>query len=191
MKNLFGKSGQTLLEVVVTIGISSIIILSIVALGITVQRNATFARTSTQASKLAEEGVELVRSIRDQEGSVTGCGGPGCAVWTDLYSIKFVAAGQTFRLNTVNPPTLVLSAVPESINLTGFTGFSRIVRIRDCVDPSNPANINTATCDFRSLIADGGKQDYQEWKEVTVTVSWTDSRGLHEAKQITVLRSVR
>ncbi|OGY25440.1 MAG: hypothetical protein A2864_01410 [Candidatus Woykebacteria bacterium RIFCSPHIGHO2_01_FULL_39_12] len=190
MKNLFGKSGQTLLEVVVTIGISSIIILSIVALGITVQRNATFARTSTQASKLAEEGVELVRSIRDQEGSVTGCGGPGCAVWTDLYNIKF-GTGQTFALNPASPPTLVLSAVPESINLTGFTGFSRIVRIRDCVDPSNPANINTATCDFRSLIADGGKQDYQEWKEVTVTVSWTDSRGLHEAKQITVLRSVR
>src|SRR3990172_2560875 len=141
MKNLFGKSGQTLLEVVVTIGISSIIILSIVALGITVQRNATFARTSTQASKLAEEGVELVRSIRDQEGSVTG--------------------------------------------------FNRIVRIRNCVDPNNPTIINLGTCDFRSKIADGGKQDYQEWKEVTITVSWTDSRGLHEAKQVTVLRSIR
>jgi len=66
-KLLADKIGQTMIEVVVALGIAAVIIGSLVSLINASTRRATLARQSTQASKLAQEGMEIVRNIRDTD----------------------------------------------------------------------------------------------------------------------------
>ena len=90
------NKGQTLIEAVVTIGVALVIITSVVALVNASNRRATYARQATQASKLAQEGMEIVRHIRDVDGDGlvrvgTSDTNPICPVnpfcaWSDLYT---------------------------------------------------------------------------------------------------------
>src|SRR4030042_5414136 len=67
--NVAGKAkGQTMIEAVVAIGVALVLITSVVALINASNRRTTLTRQANQASKLAQEGMEIVRNIRDRKG---------------------------------------------------------------------------------------------------------------------------
>ncbi|MBI4999386.1 hypothetical protein HZB97_01295 [Candidatus Gottesmanbacteria bacterium] len=60
------KDGQSLLEALVAMAIAILIIGGLVAAVIVAVRNAQFARNQVLATKYANEGMEKIRSYRDQ-----------------------------------------------------------------------------------------------------------------------------
>lgn len=57
--------GATLIEVLIALAIASIVIVAITIVSITSLRNAQFVQKSDQATKYAQEGMEIMRSIRN------------------------------------------------------------------------------------------------------------------------------
>ncbi len=60
------QKGQTLIEVVAGIGLLTIVVTALIGMGVVALKTSTSARNRTVAVKLASEGMELVRSERDQ-----------------------------------------------------------------------------------------------------------------------------
>lgn len=61
-------SGQSLIEVLVSLAIVIVLAISLVTTLLITQRTARTARNNTQASKLAQEYIETTRIIRDRKG---------------------------------------------------------------------------------------------------------------------------
>jgi len=67
MKQLIkSQKGQTLVEVLAGLGMILIVVTALIGMGIVALKASTSARNRTVAAKLANEGMELVRSARDQ-----------------------------------------------------------------------------------------------------------------------------
>lgn len=62
-KHKLSQSGQGILEVIVTIGIGTIMILALVVLSIRANRSSDFSKASSQASSLAQEGMEAIKNL--------------------------------------------------------------------------------------------------------------------------------
>ncbi|MEX0616787.1 MAG: prepilin-type N-terminal cleavage/methylation domain-containing protein [Candidatus Woykebacteria bacterium] len=61
---LKSKKGQTLIEVLIALAVGAIFITAILGLATRSNRNANFARNQEQASKLGQQGIEIVRNIK-------------------------------------------------------------------------------------------------------------------------------
>jgi type II secretory pathway pseudopilin PulG len=70
--NLESKRGQTLIEVLIAIAVAVMIIVAIVTLLNASNRRAALSRQSTQASKIAEETLDIIRNIRDVNAPALG-----------------------------------------------------------------------------------------------------------------------
>lgn len=60
-------AGQSLFEVIIALGISALVIVTLVALVSAAIRNATFSKNKTEASRYAQEAVEWLRTQRDKD----------------------------------------------------------------------------------------------------------------------------
>ena len=60
------QKGQTLVEVLAGLGLILIVVTALIGMGVVALKASTSARNRTVAAKLANEGMELVRSERDQ-----------------------------------------------------------------------------------------------------------------------------
>lgn len=63
------QAGQSLLELVVSMAVAILVLGSLAFAIITSLRNAQFASRQTQSTKLAQEALEKVRSLRDRGGA--------------------------------------------------------------------------------------------------------------------------
>lgn len=159
LKRLSSK-GQTLVEMIVVISVGILVVGGLVFATISSLRNANFAKNQAQVTKLAQEGIERARSIRNQDGLVNFSYGSGqtTSKFSDLYGVKMV--------DTCNPCKFKLSSNQSGLEFTGsyetLGNFTRQVQI---VDDANWASE----------------------KKVTVVVSWTDPTGSHESKLTTIL----
>jgi len=59
------KQGQTLVEVLVAVGVTTLLLVAMVAAVTRSLSNAQFSKNKSQAAKYVEEGLEVIRSIRD------------------------------------------------------------------------------------------------------------------------------
>lgn len=174
MWNKLNQNGQSLIEMVIVIAVGVLVASALVFATIASLRNSQFAKNQSIATKLAQEGLEAVRNIRDRniedECVYTRFVG-GILVSTsrfsELYDIDFVLepgeVGQMkFRDERLVTSGLVTSgsdfqSIPDSI-------FSRQVQI---------TNSNGL--------------DYRKEKLVTVIVKWSDFSGEHQSKLSTIL----
>ena len=78
------SKGQTLLELIVVVTVGIVIVAALTFIIIFSLRNADLAKNQTQATKLAQEAVEKVRSIRDTDGGVTFV---AATKFSDLWAI--------------------------------------------------------------------------------------------------------
>ncbi|MBU1000525.1 hypothetical protein KKE78_03980, partial [Patescibacteria group bacterium] len=72
LKTVQSQAGQNLIEVMVAVTIGILVVTALTFATIFSLRNANFAKNSAQATKLAQEGIERVRSGRDRNLTIGG-----------------------------------------------------------------------------------------------------------------------
>ena len=182
MKQIFkDKKGQTLIEIIIAIAVGTLIITAILALATRSNRNSNLARASAQASKLAQGGLEIIKSIQDINtlGSVKTTPTATETDWIGLYAVD-IDESDIFRLYNTSDPTCmatswciyaISSGVAEEIDLDGQI-FTRRVEIND---------ISTTDGCNESI-------SFNEIKQFSVVVTWTDPVGEHEQRVVTCIR---
>lgn len=183
LRNIQSKKGQTLIEAVVALAIALLLITSVLTLVNRSNARATNARQSTQASKLAQEGMEIVRNIRDVDAEdavrvgAGGCGSPPkYCKWSDLYT----ATQNTATAYLQEPSDCGISeswclvGVQPASEQTVIDIFSRSVEISDDTLPSG------------DICSDLGLTETQT-KRVTVAVTWQSPLGAQERTVISCL----
>ncbi len=160
MLGQLNNKGQTLIEMIVVISVGVLVVGGLVFATINSLRNANFAKNQAQVTKLAQEGIERVRSIRDQNGvAVFNHGGGQTSTFSQLYSVLMVS--------TCNPCKFNLNSAQNSLNST-----------------SNPEIVGNFT---RQVQITDDATNWASEKKITVVVSWTDPTGSHESKLTTIL----
>lgn len=61
------SSGQSLVEVIASLGVVILIVAALVNLVTASLRSSNYAKTAAQANKYAQDGIEWIRSLRDSE----------------------------------------------------------------------------------------------------------------------------
>ncbi|KKQ78266.1 MAG: hypothetical protein US99_C0027G0005 [Candidatus Daviesbacteria bacterium GW2011_GWF2_38_6] len=85
------NKGQTLIEVIVVAMVGILVVTALTFAVIFSLRNASFAKNQSQATKLAQEGIERVRGLRDRNGAVDYIRADGSHTgnFNDLWVISF------------------------------------------------------------------------------------------------------
>jgi type II secretory pathway pseudopilin PulG len=68
MKKLSSQKGQTLIEMMIALSIVVLVLLALITLITVSLRNASFSKNHSLATQYAQEALEEVRALRDQEG---------------------------------------------------------------------------------------------------------------------------
>ena len=165
---MFSEKGQTILEVVVVVTVVILVVGALVLAVVFSLRNANFAKQQTQATKLAQEGLETLRTQRDRNGSISGIGISGVSSWND----------DALWTNNV-----ITNACPDKCYFRVTSGS--LVGIGP--GPGFPSGAETIGQFKRAIILED-EGNGTNAKKVTCVVQWKDSTGLHESRLSTVLR---
>lgn len=194
IKYISSDKGQTLIEVIAAVAVGTIIITALLSLAARSNRNANFARTSAQATKLSQQGLEIIRNIDSVNDPVAirnvpapFCSSANCG-WSDLYNVDITepAAGDhNFALQSLTDCGIGTSwcldfdsdGTPNREIINAELGnFTREVRIEDTANPCNSIGMTPLNS--------------METKLVTVTVRWDDPAGAHEAQVSTCISNL-
>lgn len=100
------SSGQSMIEVVVGIGVATLLSVALISTSIYTQKLSRSAKNNTQATKLAQESIEKVRIFRDRKlNGFTSLPASGCAT---LDSTN--ADPGLWSLSTITCPSLPLAS---------------------------------------------------------------------------------
>lgn len=168
------QKGQSLVEVIIAATVGVLVVSALTFATIFSLRNAQFAKNSAQATKLAQEGIERVRTGRDRNVAIGGSfqlDGNGVTSWDDpdlwLYQIR-------------------TDCIPNCYFNIGTSGGLQYLTAAASI-PSAADSINQFR---RVVILSDEASSYATQKKVTVIVTWTDAGGAHESKLTTVLRKL-
>ena len=170
---MFSDKGQSLMELVVVIAVIIIVVVALTFATIASLRNAQFSQNQVQATKLAQEGIEKIRTLRDRDTAdainyLKGDGGRATK-FSDLWAVNLSCpANCYFYFNYASPPVLVGATVANLENI-----------------PPPPAKLQFSR---QVMIEDVGNGQNQ--KKVTVITNWTDVSGPHESKLTTILGKI-
>lgn len=166
------SKGQSLLELVIGLGLITIVISALTILTVAGLRNSQFSKNQLQATKLAQEVLEKVRTVKSSNYEVClagqGVAGNPCSYWEDIWSVNFgslpsCTTNCTFVLSSCGAPVhpcLRASAVEGAVGTGSFTG---LVTVED---------------------------EAVSQKRITSTVYWTDSTGKHSSKIVTIFSKI-
>jgi hypothetical protein len=163
-----GSSGLSIVEIIVAVAFSVVALAALVTLGVLTARTADAARSRSQAVELAKEGLEAVRSIRDNTTefvsdnyAICHTGGTlSCTCdewrWTNVASCPW-DDGTTFDLDT------------------GDSGYWKLVYVNEGTSGNYHTAYQMASPNemyFRKVsIVEGPTGDGSD-KEIEVIVSW-------------------
>jgi len=178
---IFSEKGQSLIDIVISLGLLLVIISALSIATINGLRNSQFSRNQIQATKRAQDAMEQIRSIKaNNYGVCINTNGPvGCGLWSDIWSRTMGVSGSCtdcrFRLlttpaqaacqatgNALKPICLIESSSLDTLS----NGFKQDIFVED-------------------EKAAGVKVPNQ--LKITVKVSWTDTSGTHESVLATIL----
>lgn len=181
---MLNESGQSLIEVIVAAAVGILVVTALTFAVIFSLRNANFAKTSAQATKLAQEGIERVRTGRDRNECINNlsginswngnssdsvCNGSG-AIWG--YQISSSCISDTAPYCYFN--------ITETGVLNYLTNGSVVPLLAEPV----------ASNFKRAVILSDDLGSYTSQKTVTVIVQWTDFAGPHQSTLTTILRRI-
>lgn len=159
------QEGQSLMELIVVIAMTIIVISALVFATIASLRNARLAQNQIQATKLAQQGLEKMRSLRDRDGPVNYTGADiQTKKFSGLWSIHFSCPDNCFFF--FNSPGA----------LTGGTS-------------SNFETPQDSPEFLRQFQIEDEEESMAAEKKVTALVKWTDFAGEHESRLTTILRN--
>lgn len=186
------EGGQTLLEMVVAMAVVIIVVVALTFTTISSLRNSNYAKNQAQATKYAQEGLEIVRAARDRNqqiisnsglGSVTSWNGTGNNVCSDPQSIW----GYPIDGNCGNS-SIGISCYLRIQNNQGVLEYlnaqEKFPDDAEAIPPlPDPPLFN------RAIILSDDPSSTCLRKNVTVIVKWTDYAGDHESRLQTILRN--
>lgn len=188
------ERGQSLAEVIIATTVGILVVSALTFATIFSLRNANSAKTASQATKLAQEGIERIRTGRDRNqciraltntnvyswnGNNADCNPspPEQSIWD--YQITGDCDGPPpsgdgrkcyFRVDSNGILTYIGSQIPLP---TTFT-----------------ENIQYGSQLFRRVVLLSDDSGYRTQKKVTVVVTWIDFAGTRESKLVTILRKL-
>ncbi len=168
-KNNFFKtqSGQSLLEVTISLGLLVVVIFALAVITINALRNSQLAKNQSQATKLAQESVDIVRTIREKNCPITLNGTP--YYWFSTGS---------------NPPVALVWSVIPDISQKKFRAF--LNADGSCGGITDVGGEETdINGTFKRVITI--EQVALNQVSVTSNVSWVDLSGDHNSKLVTIL----
>lgn len=173
--------GQTLIEVVVVSTVGILVVTALTFAVIFSLRNASFAKNQSQATKLAQEGIERVRAGRDRNSNINGINNINNLSLVDSWSgDKPIWNYQIMNNCGDNTNTYCYFNVSSSGSLQ-YIGAAAVA----------PALAEPVAPNFkRAVILSDTPAIYQVEKKVTVVVQWTDFAGTHESRLTTILRKL-
>lgn len=159
----FSAKGQTLLELTILIGVMLAVVAGLAITTINGLKNSQLSQNQAQATKIAQEGLENLRTAKERN----------CSVVISGVSYKWYGDGSLiWDINVAMPTSVQVSlgscTVSEQTNdnanmsATLINRFTRVITIQDEV-----GNMNQ--------------------KKVVSSVSWTDISGLHNSNLVTIL----
>lgn len=163
------EKGQSLMEVVVALTVGILVVTALTFATLFSVRNAGFSKASIQATKLAQEGLERVRSGRDKNADITGgfqpYGNPVTEwnddnLWSQISGSSDCIPNCYFNISS-SGELQYIGTTPLSAQVVGQ--FKRVIILSD--------DLTT----------------YSTRKKVTAVVRWTDASGPHESKLTTIL----
>lgn len=111
--------GQTLIEVIVVITMGILVIVALVFATISSLRNSQFAKNQAQTTKLAQEGLEKVRILRDRD--TVGSMASPYSKFSDLWPIALACPSSCyFYFNSLNVLISGTSVDFENISAGNF-----------------------------------------------------------------------
>ena len=168
------SKGQTLIELIVVISISIIVVGALVFATIASLRNAQFSKYQAQATKLAQEGIEKVRSARDRNANINSLS-VNVVNWNGTDSLG-TGSIWNYSISSNCVPTCYFIFPDSSLTLLNIAGTGLAESI-----PPSPA---VAIFKRYVILSDGFNSTE---KTVTVIVFWTDFSGSHQSQLSTVL----
>lgn len=163
------EKGQSLVEVLVVGVVSAIMIIALVMIILNSLKNAQFAQNQTQATKIAQDTIDKIRILRDNNSTntLTKSGSPSACfneLWNATGNFKCDDISQTSGdpvcyYQLISDSSLdKVDYINSSVDLTG--GFSRRITVR---------------------------QTNADEVRMTVTILWKDTSGEHNSVLETVI----
>lgn len=117
------KKGQTLVEVLVAVGVTTLLLVAMVAAVTRSLANAQFSKNKAQATKYVEEGLEVVRSKRDNAAS--------WAVFLTTYpaGIKKLDSNLTFSDGCTQSNKMTNSIFARCIEFADESAEKRVITV--------------------------------------------------------------
>ncbi len=196
--------GQTLTEVIVVSTVGILVVTALTLATIFSLRNASSSKNESQATKLAQEGIERVRTGRDRnsaisitgvsvtswDGSGTACSGVPSIKTDSIWCYKITAAG-----GCDNPASMggtdgkcYFNIDPTNQSLTNI-GFAFVSTSLNLL-PSLSETIPSGSQVFKRVVLLSDDTNYTAQKIITVIVQWTDFSGTHQSQLSTYLRKL-
>lgn len=170
------QGGQSLMEVIIAATVGILVVSALTFATIFSLRNAGFAKTSAQATKLAQEGIERVRTGRNRNAAITGnfrIGENLITSWNGDANGDGALWGAQINGNCI--PNCYFNVTNQSVlNYLGPW-------------PTMPSGAEPIPPLFKRVVILSDDANWQTQKKVTVIVTWTDSSGPHESKLTTIL----
>lgn len=180
-----GEAGQTLMELIVVVAVSVVIIGALVFATISSLRNAQFAKNQSQATKLAQEGLERIRSGRDKNDAISNISGVSVNSWNgdssgngSIWNYQIYNGCASGVVNTACYFKFINSNGGALTSIGSYTSFPSI-----------------GTEDIyglfkRTIILSDDSATFGVQKTVAVIVRWVDFSGPHESRLTTILRKI-
>lgn len=185
-KGTVNQQGQSLMELIVVVAVTVFVVAALTFATIASLRNAQFSKNQAQATKLAQEALEKIRTGRDRNqcirnipstdvnswnGGNSVCGGAS-SFWS--YPIYQGCGSSPFSCYfRVYQDTLDYIASSQTFPTVGT----------EPIPSDNPIFQRVA------IISDDSTT-FQTQKTVTSIVIWTDVSGPHESRLTTILRKI-
>ncbi len=181
---MYSERGQTLLEMVVVIAVALLVISALTFATIASLRNSQFAKNQSQATKLAQGGIEKVRALRDRDGSVIfeyRSGG------SDLKTEKFSGLWALNMSKDCGEHACYLKLTQDPLTKTDV-----LRRVNDDV-MEDKSDLDYEQIDNfkRQIQISDLEVTYGVEKTVTAVVVWNDFAGDHESRITTILRKIQ
>lgn len=173
------EQGQSLLEVTIMLGMVVVIITAVTITTVVGIKNSQFSKNQLQATKLAQEGIEKVRIIRDRDFTI--CTNASdlstCQLWSVRWGVGFGNKPGCFTSNTCRF-AIVANNAPFSNCSVAINQTILYCLIVTGVGETVAGNFN------RQIFIE---DDQNNQKKITATVSWTDYSGKHQSDLTTIL----
>lgn len=166
--------GQSLLEVVVLIGLALVIVTGLTIVTVNGLKNSQYSQNQAQATRLAKDAIDKVRTMSDQNCPVAVGAGPTYYYWYDNSSLIWPVRlsntntyrfQQGFNCGPAQPSGTILVSQPANTP-----------------DNSIPTPLQGT---FRRFITIDDFSANQ--KRVNVRVEWTDLSGQHKSDLTTII----